>query len=97
MANEKVFLDLKFKENVPNYKAISAVMMDALRITLDTVADEKQGTEWIDELEKKLIFAAKSFDTTGISIDEEAESFGIALQLLQGIVGAVRTSIIDKQ
>lgn len=91
------FLRLQLKEDVPTYKAISAVMMDALRVTLDTVSENHNGTEWLDDLEKELIFNAKSFITSGVAIDTEAESFGIAIQLLQGIIGATRAGLIDKK
>ncbi|MBC8718199.1 hypothetical protein [Ochrobactrum sp. Marseille-Q0166] len=97
MSEKKLFLHLKIKQDVPTYRAISAVMTDALRVTLENMAKNHKDLEWLDELEKTLIYNAKSFITEGVAIDEEAESFGVAIQVLQGVIGATRASLTDKQ
>ncbi|WP_421565213.1 hypothetical protein [Ochrobactrum sp. EDr1-4] len=96
MSEKEPFLHLRIKQDVPTYKAISAVMIDALRVTLQK-ASEEQGVEWLDTIGKELMFNAKSFVTDGISIETEAESFGVAIQVLEGVIGATRASIVGKQ
>lgn len=96
MTERKLHLSLQIKQDVPTYRAISAVMTDALRVTLENMAENHEDLEWLDQLEKTLIYNAKSFITEGIPINEEAESFGVAIQVLQGTIGATRASLTDK-
>ncbi|PRD42125.1 hypothetical protein C5748_18425 [Phyllobacterium phragmitis] len=74
-------------------------MGTALRQTIETMALDHGNAPgpWLDDLERKLITEAKGTITQGISIDAEAESLGIGIRVLQGIIGATRSGLARKE
>lgn len=98
MSEPELFANIRVKMDLPTFQAISSLSITAFRMTLEALAKEHgdKAGEWLDQLEADILFEAKGVIASGTDIHTEAESIGSGIQVLEAIIGAVRTSLIRK-
>ena len=72
--------------------------MPALRIVVEELAKMhgNQAGKWLDDLETRLISAAKGTVTEGLSIEVEAASLKVGIEILQATLDVVRHNLASK-
>lgn len=91
----KHFRTVEFSQTVENYRAISTAFSHAFREMLEALAatHDNQLGSWFDELEKRLIRDTKNIVGEGVSIEVEAATIKVALDVLQAHIDVVRHNL----
>lgn len=98
MTGKVPFRKIDIENTLEAYAAIAAVIVPALRTTLEELVsrDPEGAALWFDELEARLISGAKGTITEGIPIEVEASSLKSAIDVLQATLDVVRSNLIGK-
>lgn len=75
---------------IQNLGAALVAVQTALRTVIEEQAKHHSGSEWFDDLEKRLIRDAKGTVTEGIAIEAEANSLKLGIDVLQATLDASR-------
>jgi hypothetical protein len=96
---KKLFRTLRIEPTRENYAAIVAIVGPALRTVLEEMVSQRAGDDpsWFDELEAKLIIAAKGTIVEGFPIEVESTALKAGIDVLQTTLDVVRSNLIDKK
>jgi len=99
MMARKLFRRLQIEATRENYAAIAAAVIPALRAALEEMATQHAGDDpaWFDELEARLIAAAKGTIVEGFPIEVESTALKAGIDVLQATLDVVRSNLIDKK
>ena len=94
----KLFRKMQIEPTRENYAAIAAIMIPALRTTLETFVEE-HGVDaaWFDELSSRLVNDAKGTIIEGFPIEVEAAALKAGVDALQATLDVVRHTRIEKK
>ena len=99
MGERKPFRRIDFPQSIASYQAITAIALPALRTVLEELAEAhgNKAGPWLDDLEARLIRDAKGTITEGASIEVEAASLKVGIDVLQMTLDVVRHNLVGEE